>query len=275
MNSQERYSEIPDWKLERYLLGELDPGEMDRIRQEIDKNDALGIRLEALRQSDKEILERYPVSRMGRQINRKLKGAEASSTRINTGFRSKFWPMPVVPALAIILLIAILPALFPPNVNETGKVGIDQTIRLKGGGARLVLFRKTESGSERLENGALAREHDLILMQYHAATRAYGVIISIDGNRTINQHMPEEGGLVAPLNQEGAVSLEFAYELDDAPGWEQFYFITSDVPFELETIIQAARYETDNLTDSKPGSLDLPDKFEQFLFTLKKEETDD
>ena len=45
----------------------------------------------------------------------------------------------------------------------------------------ILLFRKTEAGSERLENGDTAREHDLILIQYIAAGEAYGAIFSVDG----------------------------------------------------------------------------------------------
>lgn len=275
MSSQEKHERIPNWKLERYLLGELDPDEMEIVRQEIEKDSALKQSLEALRQSDREILERYPASRMERRIRGKLKRQGVSGAGFRTALGKRFWPVPVIPALAVILLLVILPSLFPPGIDETGGPGVQQTIRLKGAGARLHLYRKTETGSERLQNGSLARENDLILVQYQAAGRAYGVILSIDGRGAVSRHFPQGGRNAGKLEKEGLISLDFAYELDDAPRWEQFYFITADSLFEIDSVIEAARRKAVEITDSEPGTLDLPDRFEQFLFTLIKEESDD
>jgi hypothetical protein len=100
------------------------------------------------------------------------------------------------------------------------------------------------------------------------------VILSIDGRGTVSRHFPREGEAAGELDKEGVVALDFSYELDDAPGWEQFYFITSDKPFELDMVIEAARKKTVELTETEPGPLDLPEQFDQYLFTLKKEERD-
>jgi hypothetical protein len=110
------------------------------------------------------------------------------------------------------------------------------------------------------------------------------------------------GGRAASLQQAGVVSLEFAYELDDAPGWERFYFITAAVPFDVDAVMAAAhRLATafDSSADAaaevatqamgtqvmgaqaggglvaRPAveldSLDVPTGLEQSLFTLRKE----
>lgn len=275
MSSQEKFDRIPDWRLERFLLGELDPGEMEIIRQEIEKDHSLKHRLQALRQSDREILERYPASMMDRRIREKLKKPGVPGAGFRTLIRSKLWPVPAIPALAVLILLAILPSLFPPAIDETRDAGGDRAIRLKGTGAQLHLYRKTDSGSEGLENGSLARENDLILVQYQAAGRAYGVILSIDGRGTVSRHFPREGEKAGKLERQGPVSLDFAYELDDAPRWEIFYFITSDSPFEVDSVMRAVRGKAVEMTDSESGMLDLPDRFEQYLFTLRKEENDD
>ena len=60
-----------DWKLERYVLGELPPEEMDKIRQAAQDNPALRARLDALNASDREILDRYPTGWATRQIREK------------------------------------------------------------------------------------------------------------------------------------------------------------------------------------------------------------
>ena len=55
---------IPDWKLERYLLGELPPLEAAEIRKRESVDDILRLRLEKLCQSNTEILTQYPSDRM-------------------------------------------------------------------------------------------------------------------------------------------------------------------------------------------------------------------
>ncbi|MFC1586574.1 hypothetical protein ACFL5V_13585 [Fibrobacterota bacterium] len=43
------------------------------------------------------------------------------------------------------------------------------------------------------------------------------------------------------LRSDGQTALSFAYELDDAPDFENFYFITSDETFDLEKVMELAK----------------------------------
>jgi hypothetical protein len=271
MKSKGSHPDIPDWKLERYLLGELPPEDMDRIRRVIESSHALRLRIQELHESNKDILERYPSAWMSRRIQQKSEKSAPSNARIKNIILSRFWPMPALPVVAILIVLAILPVLFTPGVDRQGDAGLIHTTRIKGPGAQLLLFRKTDSGSERLDNSVMAREGDLILVKYQPAGKAYGVIISIDGRGTLIRHYPDEGRQAEQLKKDGPVSLDFAYELDDAPNWEKFYFITSDSPFEVDAVIQAARAKITNFTGAVSDSLDLPDPLEQSIFTIRKE----
>jgi len=67
------------------------------------------------------------------------------------------------------------------------------------------------------------------------------------------------------------VFLDFAYELDDAPRWEAFYFVASDAPFDLEPIRQAVRRAAAHPNQGAPTLLVLPRGFAQSLFLVSKD----
>lgn len=64
--------------------------------------------------------------------------------------------------------------------------------------------------------------------------------------------------------------LDAAYELDDAPRWERFYFITGDTVFAVQPIIEAARAAA-AATTVTPPPLVLPRGLDQATFSLQKE----
>ncbi len=141
-------------------------------------------------------------------------------------------------------------------------------IRLKGTGPHLSLHRKIDTGSEQLRDGGIGRSGDVIQVRYHAGGRSYGAILSADGNGAVTLHHPAAGNEAQPLQTSGPVSLAFAYELDDAPHWERFYFVTSHTEFELAAVIDAAAAAA----LARRDSLVLDDgELEQFILTLNKE----
>jgi hypothetical protein len=61
------------------------------------------------------------------------------------------------------------------------------------------------------------------------------------------------------------VLLDNAFELDDAPLWERFYFVVAEQPFALAPIVEAVR-------QAGPASpLALPSPYQQFVVVLLKE----
>jgi hypothetical protein len=145
--------------------------------------------------------------------------------------------------------------------------------RIKGLRPSLTLFRKTPSGSEVLADGDGARPGDVVRVGYNASGRRYGVIVSLDGRGSVTRHLPAQGRSSAALEPGDVVLLAQAYELDDAPAWERFFFVTADEPFDVAAVEDAARRAAASRAESAsaPLSLGLPKPLEEWSFLLTKE----
>jgi hypothetical protein len=271
----ESHMDIPDWKLERYILGELPTRELARIGRALEVDDSLRRRLDALERSDQEIRDRYTPSRMSRQIQRRLKAQEEGigSRAVSSPFprlRPLVPPRPVAAlsgaALAAVLLLVVL-----PRELHHWKPGKGASMeRVKGEGPQLRLHRRTPDGSELLPDGARVFEGDVIQIGYQSAGRPYGVIVSVDGRGTVAPHLPLDGTRAVELGNEGQILLDFALELDDAPGWERFYLVTGDRAFELAPVLRAARKLDTKRPVDRAEKLDLGEDLEQFVVSLEK-----
>jgi hypothetical protein len=253
---------VPDLYLERYVLGELPEDERRRIEGLLILDPALQGRLQALERSDAEIVRRLPAPLMDERIRSRARAAGISRTGTAPGPRARGWLVPALAATAVVL--AVGGGVVRPPAPADG-------IRLKGGEAELVVYRKTAAGSERLGPGAFAVSGDLIRIGYRAAGRAYGAIVSTDGAGNVTQHLPRAGERAASLVAGGTVLLDFSYELDDAPRWERFYLVTGDEPFELEPVRRAAREVAAAGSEAAPPLLEIRPGLEQSIFTLAKE----
>jgi hypothetical protein len=270
-------SDFPDWKIERFLLNELDETEMELIRRAAAENEQLRVKLESLERSNREIMQKYPADRMAGRILERLRQEKVTSTP----FRHK--PRPRIPRLifvpaAIVAAITVAVFVFPhlfPNGDNAGT----ETTRLKGPAQQLHLYRKTASGSQQLRDGDRAAENDRVLLQYQTESHGYGAIISVDGWGAVTTHLPESGTQAAELKPGQARFLDYSYELDTAPRWEVFFFVTSPSDFRIETVTQAignavtlsGRDRKQDVRPDPPRVLELPDNFQVTTFTLIKE----
>jgi hypothetical protein len=57
----------------------------------------------------------------------------------------------------------------------------------------------------------------------------------------VTRHLPADGASAQRLDASALVLLDRAYELDDAPVVERFYFITSPAPFAIDPIAATPR----------------------------------
>ena len=243
-------SPIPDILLERYRLGELPADDAATIADQIRRDPALAERIATLDRSDRELRDDGVPSTIAAQVRDRVAVAEPLRRR-----RPAWWlAVPAAAAAAIALAIAARPA-SPPVVPQPD--------RIKGLQPALAIFRHTAAGSETLADGAIVRPGDLLRVGYRAAGRAYGVILSVDGNHTVTMHLPAAGDRAAPLAHQPTVLLDQAYELDVAPLWERFYFVAGDAPFDVRPIVAAAR--------AAPPLLALPRELDQATFSLQKE----
>jgi hypothetical protein len=224
---------VPDLVLERYRLGEMTPDEAAAFERRVHGGDELQQRLQALEASDEEIRRRHPAAVLAANVRRRIEARATDAPRMaGAGVFGLRWRTAAALAGVLVLLVLAGPPLLGP--------GDESTEGIKGLEPALLLFRKTPGGSEELRDGATARAGDLIRIGYRAAGQSWGVILSIDGRGVVTQHLPRDGARAARLSTESQALLDFAYELDDAPQWERFYFVAGSAPFDAAPVIEAA-----------------------------------
>lgn len=264
-------AKVPDLLLERYRLGELPRDEADDLARRLAADDGLRRRLEALDRSDETIRHDYPASWLAGRIRERL-GREHPPAPATRAAWTGAWPASAALAVAAALVVVLLPRLTgPPPVVPAVAPGSGEapSERIKGLEPALILFRKTAKGSQSLAPGDVTRAGELIRVAYRAAGRPYGVILSLDGRGLVTLHLPARGGEAARLRPGALVLLDNAYELDDAPRWECFFFVTAESPFDVATIVAATREAA--ASGQAPAALRLPRPLEQFTFSLQKE----
>lgn len=244
---------IPDWLLERQALGELPEG--DWLQWKVDPE--ARARLDALEASNRRILAEYPPEAMGASIRRRsLRGA----ARPRELRRIRTWAAVGAASLASVFVLLSLPTPTAPPIEDE--------VRTKGLDPHLVVHRKRDQGPERIGDGADALRGDVIQIGYVAAGRAYGMILSIDGRGGVTVHLPEDGADAAAMEPAGTAHLPHAYELDDAPDFERFIFVTAARAFSVHEVLTAARKAAALRDGSAP--LPLPPHLEQSTFLLRK-----
>ena len=229
---------IPEIMLERFVLSEIGPEDVERLSREVMADGRLATRIERLRTSSAEILSEHPTSLIGASIRRRL------DERRSTASRAASWVRPGVltGVVAILMAFALRTALpLPPAPAQEERVkGISKVSSLR-------VFRKTPTGSEPLTPGASAARGDLIRLGYETAVRRYGVIVSIDGRGVVTRHWPLDAEMATPLKSGDLVLLDRAFELDDAPRFERFYLVTSERPFPVGVVESAVRTGRDEI----------------------------
>jgi len=265
---------VPDVVLERYRLSELPAAESERLERQLREDEALRRRLGEIEASDGELLRSGAPERLAAGVRREARRAGPQSG--TPGRRSPAWRW-LVPAAAVagaVVLVAVitLPAvrgrMGQPSSSSPGAPATDD--RIKGLEPSLTLFRRGSSGSEVLADNSVAHAGDLIRVAYQAAGRPYGVIVSVDGRGGVTLHLPPSGSAASPLQAGDRVLLDQAYELDDAPRWEKFYLVTGNEPFDVASIVNAARRAAEDAGSDGPPALDLPPGLEQASLSIAK-----
>ncbi|MDB5106482.1 MAG: ActD [Fibrobacteres bacterium] len=259
-------SGIPLWKLERYLIGELPPAEMERISGLEGSDASVAGWLRALRAEHADLQASHPTGRMAGRIWNKLKMADARRRPSRSRRIARFAS---APAFALLLALIFVPVrtLFK-GAEGQGRMGpqpdaAEDVTRLKGSLPALYLYRKAVGGAEALRPGNPVHAGDLIQVYYDAAGRKYGAIFSRDGEGKVTWHLPERGSQASPLSSSGKIALPSAFELDDSPGREDFHFVASDRPFPLDSILETP--------PRKPGMITAHAGISRTVFPLIKE----
>jgi hypothetical protein len=86
----------------------------------------------------------------------------------------------------------------------------------------------------------------------------------------VTVHFPSGAATAGGLEPKGETLLPFAYELDDAPGFERFFLVTSREPFPVEVVVGAAERLAAEPERARLAPLELPGKLEQSSIVLSK-----
>lgn len=202
----------PDWKLEKYILNELD--EVFTPNTEDLK------RIEELKKENSSFLQANPFVKFEDKLKKQ---------NVFTKIKS-FLFLPKYSLALSLVLVLILGVFFNNNFNDT--------VRFKGEGLDKLFFYKSINGiAKEFDVNDPIQKGDLIQISFLVSKYEYGIIFSIDGNAKLTMHYPGEEKLNAaflPLRIKTNISS--AYELDDAPGFETFYFVLANYEFDVESV---------------------------------------
>ncbi len=275
-------NKIPGWILEKYLLEELPDPELKKITNQLENDPNLQAEIERLKASNEDILDIYPADSMVPGIlNRcnKEKNYRENDFRVTRARPTLFKRMlQLSPAFASLLVIFFLGLQIFKSGDDASKAiepGVQEdTHRVKGSPEvkpvpHLIIHRKGKN-IEVLEKGSRAQAGDRLQLAYAAAGEAHGVICSIDGNGAVTLHFPDKKSDSTALMQRKRVLLANAYELDDAPGFERFFFITSEAAIDVEDILKRAKALANDSHRAKTDNIRLPHSFKQFSIVILK-----
>ena len=135
----------------------------------------------------------------------------------------------------------------------------------------LVIYRKRPQQIGRLPDGAAVASGDTVQVSYVAAGNHHGVVVSADGSGVVTLHHPAQASGSTQLLPRGEHPLPHAFQLDDAPAFERFFFVTSARrPIDVATVMAAAEaWAVDPSLDK--ARLPLTDELQQASLTLRKE----
>ncbi|MCK5689084.1 ActD-like protein [Myxococcota bacterium] len=255
---------ISELMIERFVLGELPEAQARKVRAELEATDEGLARLAEIEKSNTEILEQYPVQKVTKEVQRRKAEADFRDLKAAAKpplFRFALYAAPVFSALLIFVVI---------NMDEGGIVQSPQEVIYLKGDAQLVIHRLRGDMQQKLEpDSAEAMATDRLQIAYRADAAKFGVIFSIDGKGVVTLHL-SDGEMAMALKMGELVSLPHSYELDDAPDFERFFFVSGDEPFVVDTIREAARKLVSDLKRAATEPLELPPGLHQVDFKVRK-----
>ena len=227
-------NKISDFKLERYLLGELPEKEMREFQERELSDEIFAARVAEMRLQGKLFVAENPFEALEAKMD------EADEvTNDNGNVISGVW-LKVAAALVIALGVFSMVILnrdvstYDSNATsmEVAMADVDNGTRIKGMQASLEVWKKTGDSAVQMVNLGNAYEGDEIQLRYRVPQKCFGMLISMDGNGTVTMHMGE-GNSAIELEPGKMTTLPFAYKLDNAPKFEKFFLLTSQNSFAI------------------------------------------
>jgi hypothetical protein len=262
---------ISEYYLERYALGELPDEEAEEIERLRSSDPGLQEALSTIEASNKEIIALYPPLTVKANLL-----TEFEETKKKPFLLRRVLALSSVVATFLILIL-VLPMLKQKRTITYPDPEQDFTL-IKGIPAvdlsqtQLLVYRKIQDQVEILADGEKARAGDLLQLAYVTTEDSYGMILSIDGRGTVTLHHPETKGESTKLELSKQFLLPNAIELDDAPKFERFFFLTSESPIDVDGVLKEAQDLAKYPVQVQQKNLDLPESFKQFSVLILKGE---
>ena len=192
-------NKISDFKLERYLLGELPGKEMRELQERELSDEIFAARVREMREQGKRFLAENPFAVLDDRLDEtdassSLSSVEGTRNDVNAG-RNTLW---LKIAAALVIALGIFSAVvLNRNVEtfdsqnasmEVAMADVDNGIRIKGMQASLEVWKKTGDSAVQMVNLGNASEGDEIQLRYRVPQKCFGMLLSMDGNGTVTMH---------------------------------------------------------------------------------------
>lgn len=262
---------VSEYYLERYVLGELPEEEKEEIRLLSSSAPEIQAALEEIKSSDRDILALYPPLTIKASLMTQL----AETSKKPFPLKRVITISSVAAAVLVFILVFPLfkqkPAIIYPDAEQdiTLVKGIPAVDLSK---TQLLVYRKIQDQVEILSDGNRASPGDLLQLAYVAAGEPYGMILSIDGRGAVTLHFPGSQGESTKLEMNKQSLLPNAIELDDAPKFERFFFLTSESPIDVGGVLSEAQILAQDPERTQQKKLDLPASFKQYSILILKGE---
>ena len=270
----ESYSNI---KLEQYVLNELSADEARTLERAAQKDETLKKRIEEIRISNTEIHALVDESEALREVQYRIKNNEIRREQEKNNqkqHKNSTWTR-LAYVMPVFAIVAVSTFMIKENPSVTSSSPFEVTedgVRFKGLEPHINIYQQTESGAKLVNHNAVLHEGDSLQLSYIAAGQNFGAIFSIDGRNVVTQHFPLDDQASVKLHNSGELMMERSYQLDDAPKYEHFFFVTSNSPFDLQEVINLAKNETADKQENTESINGLPKHINQFVITIKKAE---
>lgn len=265
-------NDYPEILREQSLLGELSA----ELQAEIEASEGFAAFQSQRELENEQIFHQYPLSKMSQQIRNRVLTNDKPRDNLSNFSRIMF---SVIPAAAALLVIILITQPFQSSLNN------QDTTRIKGDVQNgfnnnisdvpvLEIWKQTGSAAIPLKSGSTVKAYDSLQIAYRAMGRSFGMIVSLDGTGKLTLHFPESFTASNSLRQGNAVVLPYAYQLDNAPRFERFFFITSTKPFKIDyiwnRIAQQLGGKSVPAVWAMDAALNLDPGFEASSFLLRK-----
>lgn len=255
----ERNERLSPLAKERWLLEESSAGERARVTELLGERER-----EALRDEDRALRAHLAKQLPPEPFARRVKAAAALALPRKT--------MRAPLAFAALGACVCLTLLFAVRPRDDVALSEVADSRAKGLLPELHMYRKRGDDAERLSMSSTLRAHDVVQLGYVAAGFQHGVLLSIDGAGNVTLHFPSEPSASTKLEPgQGEHMLESAYELDDAPAFERFFFVASPQPLSVPALLTAARSMAGDPQRAQREMLEVAGQARQSSMLLRKE----